>query len=148
MPRFGTLLVILACGGFLLSCQGDQDMISEPGRELDLTAGGLVTTDQVTPSVLPAEGMSVVGVALPTGLLPGEPLQVGDQVRVVATPGDQGEVTGTKQRSIPATVVGLYPDAEAGRTVVSVQVPFGQAAELAARSATGKVALVLDSRER
>ena len=54
----------------------------------------------------------------------------------------------SKQRSIPATVVGLYPDAEAGRTVVSVQVPFAQAAELAARSATGKVALVLDSRER
>ena len=53
-----------------------------------------------------------------------------------------------KQRAIPATVVGLFPDDDKGRTVVSVQVPFEQAAELAARSATGKVALVLDSRER
>ena len=124
------------------------DSIVGQRAALDLAAGGLVTADQVAPAVLPAQGMSVVGVALPTGLLPGEPLQVGDRVRVVATPGEQGEVTGSKQRSIPAAVVGLYPDADNGRTVVSVQVPFDQAAELAARSATGKVALVLDSRER
>jgi hypothetical protein len=90
----------------------------------------------------------VVGVALPASLLPGEPLRAGDQVRVVATPGQQGEVTDGKQRAITATVVGVYPDADSGQTVVSVQVPFDEAAELAARSATGKVALVLDSRER
>jgi hypothetical protein len=115
---------------------------------MDLAAGGLVTPDEIAPAVLPPQGMSVVGVAVPAALLPGEPLRVGDRVRVVATPGDQGEVTGGKQRAIPAVVVGLYPDADQGRTVVSVQVPFELAAELAARSATGKVAVVLDSRER
>jgi hypothetical protein len=92
--------------------------------------------------------MSVVGVALPAMLLPGEPLRAGDQVRVVATPGQQGEVTDGEQRYITATVVGVYPDADSGQTVVSVQVPYDQAAELAARAATGKVAIVLDSRER
>jgi hypothetical protein len=45
-------------------------------------------------------------------------------------------------------VVGIYPDADSNQTVVSVQLPYDQAAELAARAATGKVALVLDSRER
>ena len=43
-----------------------------------------------------------------------------------------------EQRSITATVVGVYPDADSGQTVVSVQVPYDQAAELAARAATGK----------
>jgi ribosomal protein L24 len=107
-----------------------------------------VTEDAVTTAVVPGRGMSVVGVALPVSLMPGEPLQVGDRVRVVATPGQQGDVTAAQPRSIAATVAGVFPDADNAQTVVSVQVPHAKAAELAARSATGKVALVLDSRER
>jgi hypothetical protein len=115
---------------------------------MDMAAGGLVTADDVAPVVLPAQNMSVVGVALPASLLPGEPLRAGDQVRVVATPGQQGEVIPGKQRFIVAAVVGVYPHTDNGLTIVSVQVPYDQAAELAARAATGKVALVLDSSER
>jgi flagella basal body P-ring formation protein FlgA len=115
---------------------------------MDLPAGGLVTRDSIAATVVPAQDMSVVGVALPAALLPGEPLRAGDQVRVVATPGQQGDVDEGEQRSITATVVGIYPDADSDQTVVSVQVPYDQAAELAARAATRKVALVLDSRER
>jgi hypothetical protein len=115
---------------------------------MDLSAGGLVTEEAVASSVVPARDMSVVGVSLPAGLMPGEPLLSGDRVRVVATPGEQGDVTAGGQRFIAATVVGTYPDAENGRTVVSVQVPYTSAAELAARAATGRVVLVLDSRER
>lgn len=115
---------------------------------MDLPAGGLVTDEAVTATVLPARGQSVVGISLPAALLPGQPLQAGDAVRVVATPGEQGEVAPGEQRSIPAIVVGVAADPEDGRTVVSVQVPYAAAAELAARAATGKVALVLDSRER
>jgi hypothetical protein len=115
----------------------------------DLPAGGLVTRAAVTSSVLPAAGQSVVGVALPASLLPGEPLRPGDRVRIVATPGEQGDVTGSKPpRAITAAVVGLFPDDEKGVTVVSVQVPYAVAAEVAALAATGKVAIVLDSRER
>ena len=115
---------------------------------MDLPAGGLVTRDSISSTVVPAQDMSVVGVALPAALLPGEPLRAGDQVRVVATPGQQGDVDEGEQRSITATVVGIYPAADSDQTVVSVQAPYDQAAELAARAATGKVALVLDSRER
>jgi hypothetical protein len=115
---------------------------------MDLPAGGLVTQGSITATVVPAQDMSVVGVAVPAALLPGEPLRAGDQVRVVATPGQQGEVTDGDQRSITATVVGLYPADDSGQTVVSVQVPYDQAAEVAARAATGRVAVVLDSRER
>ena len=115
---------------------------------MDLAAGGLVTSDGIAATVIPARDMSIVGIALPASLLPGEPLQAGDEVRVIATPGQQGDVTNKKQRSIAASVVGVHPDSDNGQTVVSVQVPYDQAAELAARAATGKVALVLDSRER
>jgi len=99
--------------------------------------------------VVPAKGMSVVGVSLPPALMPAVQLHSGDQVRIVATPGAQGDVaTGTSPKSIEATVVGVRGTGDTGQIVVDVSVPHDQAAELAARAATGKVALVLDSRER
>ena len=114
----------------------------------DIAAGTLVTLEQVSDTVLPAVGMSIVGVGLPASQMPGEPLLVGDSVRVVATPGQSGEVTAGEQVTIAATVVGVRVNNENGQNVVSVQVPEQDAAELAARAATGNVALVLDSRER
>ena len=93
--------------------------------------------------------MSLVGVSLPPALMPAAQLQSGDQVRIVATPGAQGDLaTGTSPTSIGATVVGVRGAGDNGQIVVDVSVPYDQAAELAARAATGKIALVLDSRER
>lgn len=114
----------------------------------DLPAGSLVTPGSVTPTVLPGKGSSIVGVSLPPSLLPGEDLRAGDTVRVVATPGQQGDMPEGEPAAIAATVVGVHPDPQTGQTVVSVQVPYAAAAQLAARAATGKVALVLDPRER
>lgn len=113
---------------------------------LDLAAGGLLTREDIASSVVPGKGMSVVGVNLAPGMIPAEPLQAGDQVRVIATPGPQGDVGAEPPAAIEATVVGVRLDN--GQTVVDVSVPYADAAELAARAATGKVALVLDSRER
>ena len=115
---------------------------------VDLPAGGLVTDGAVAVEVVPGRGLSVVGVALAPSALPGEPLQAGDRVRVVATPGDQGEVPSGEQRTVAATVVGVRPGSDTEMTVVDVELPSSDAAELAARAATGRVALVLDSRER
>jgi len=116
---------------------------------MDLAAGGLVTAEDVTSAVVPAKGMSLVGVSLPPALMPAAQLQSGDQVRIVATPGAQGDLTtGTAPTSIGATVVGVRGAGDNGQIVVDVSVPYDQAAELAARAATGKIALVLDSRER
>jgi len=123
------------------------DAIAGKRAALDLAAGGLLAPSDVTATVLPAKGTSVVGVALAAGLLPAEPLAPGDAVRLVQTPGPQGEVAGTPP-TVPATVVGVHPSETSDKTVVDVLVPAEAAAELAARSATGKIALVLDSRER
>lgn len=122
---------------------------------VDLPAGGLLTEAAVQKQVSPAAGSSLVGVALPPTLMPGEPLLVGDQVRIVSTPGqgatvEEGDDAGGTPWSIVATVAGITEgDATGGgQSVVDVLVPEDQAVDLAARAATGNVILVLDSRER
>ena len=113
---------------------------------LDMSAGGVVTQDQVTEQALPAKGSSVVGIALTPGMLPANQIRVGDKVRVVVTPGQQGEMPTGQPDSIEAVVVGVAKDETTGNAIVNVQVPNNEGPMLAARAATGKVALVLDSR--
>ena len=112
----------------------------------DLTAGALLTPGQVTDQMQPTDGMSVVGIPVAPGLMPAEPLRSGDTVRLVQTPGPSGEVTGKKPVTITAEILRVTPGET--QTVVDVVVSSDRAAELAARAATGKVAVVLDSRER
>jgi len=113
---------------------------------LDMSAGGVVTQDQITEQALPAKGSSVVGIALTPGMLPVNQIRVGDKVRVVVTPGQQGEMPTTQPDSIQAVVVGVAKDETTGNAIVNVQVPTNDGPMLAARAATGKVAIVLDSR--
>lgn len=113
----------------------------------DLSAGTLVSPAQVQPDVLPRTGESVVGLALAVGQLPAEPLRAGDRVRLVQTPAEQAEVT-TTPATIDATVQSVTNSADGQLVVVDVVVPSAKAAEVAARAATGRVAVVLDSRER
>ncbi|MDN4172228.1 MULTISPECIES: SAF domain-containing protein [Nocardioides] len=115
---------------------------------VDLWAGTLLTEQAVTDSLVPGEGESLVGISLTPGQMPSEPLYGGDVVRIVTTPGDQGEVTDKDPVTVEAIVVGVSRVEETGETVVDVSVPEGDAADLAARAATGRVALVLDARER
>ncbi len=126
---------------------GQADAIAGQRAALDLAPGGLLAPDAVAPTVLPARGMSVVGVGLTQGMLPAEPLASGDTVRIVQTPGLQGEIEGAPV-TVPATVVGVHASQGGDQMIVDVLVPVDAAADLAARAATGKVALVLDSRER
>lgn len=115
---------------------------------VDLWAGTLLTEQAVTDSLVPGEGESLVGISLTPAQMPSEPLYGGDAVRIVTTPGDQGEVTDEEPVTIEAVVVGVSRVEETGETVVDVSVPEREAAGLAARAATGRVALVLDARER
>lgn len=114
----------------------------------DLVAGSLLAPGGITDLVVPRTGESLVGIALAIGQLPAEPLRPGDKVRLVQTPADQSDVPAT-QVTIDAVVQGVSEVGSDGQTVVvDVVVPTSRAAEVAARAATGRVALVLDSRER
>ncbi|NHA68233.1 hypothetical protein EPD83_009235 [Phycicoccus sp. CMS6Z-2] len=114
----------------------------------DITAGTLLSRDQVTDTLLPGAGESLVGIGLPAAGMPGEPLAAGDAVRVVSTPGAQGELGDAPPVEVAATVVAVAVDDITGLRIVTVAVPEADAAALAARAATGNVALVLDSRQR
>ena len=110
----------------------------------DTPAGGLLTQASVTDAVTPGVGLSVVGVSLPDALLPGEPLRVGDTVRVVPTAGADPDAV--VPDPLAARVVGLYPDEATASTLVSVEVGHDEAPTVAGLVAAGRVALVLDSR--
>ena len=113
-----------------------------------LTAGSLLTGAAITGQVLPAAGQSLVGVALQSAQLPAEPLRPGDDVRIVDTPTSQAEPPASTPQTIGAVVVSTSGPDDSGQSIVNVTVDSGQAADLAARVATGRIALILDSRER
>jgi hypothetical protein len=89
--------------------------------------------------------MSVVAVPVDAGLVPRVPILAGDTVRLVQTPAAGGELAASPL-TVTAEVVNVTADDRV--TVVDVLVPADKAGELAALAATGRVALVLDSRAR
>jgi len=131
----------------VLPASAADDVIGQRAA-LDVAAGGLLTPDLVQEGSIPASGESLVGVALKPEQAPGERLMAGDLVRVVVTPGQDGETPKIAPEFSAAEVVGIHHDSETGQTVVDLLVPHAEASLLAARVATGNVALVLDSRDR
>lgn len=113
-----------------------------------LLAGSLLTPDATTDTPVPMDGAALVGVAVTEAQRPAEPLVPGDDVRIVDTPPAQADPPAAEPDSIAGQVVAVSAPDEVGLAVVDVLVPRDRAADLAARAATGRVALVLDSRER
>lgn len=114
----------------------------------DIVSGGVITRDQVTDQSLPARGATVVGISLGPGMAPTQQIKPGDAVRIIPTPGQQGEVPAKDPATIPATVVTISVDEATGNTNLAVLVPSGVAARVAAIASTGRAAVVLDSQER
>ncbi len=131
----------------LASVPADQfEQIENQVAATDLTNGQLLTPDSVVEELSPPSGQSIVGVALAPNQMPTRGLQAGDSVRVVETPAVGGEPPVEAPFSIAATVTQVSSDAALGdQTVVDVQVASNNAAALAARAATGRVALVIDA---
>lgn len=108
-----------------------------------LSAGMLVAPGSVGPARPPVAGQVLVAVALPATRMPVGGLAAEDRVQVVSTPSRDGELPAEVPTTIDATVVRLgAPDLD-GVTVVDLSVAPGDGALLAAWSATGRVALVL-----
>jgi hypothetical protein len=124
---------------------GRRDEVIGKRAAVDLAAGSLLTPGSVTDQTVPATGQSLVGVNLSPAQLPARLLRPGDPVRIVSTPRTQDDPPTAEPNSITGTVVGTRFLSDTGRTVVDVSVPSNEAADLAARVATGRVALVLDS---
>lgn len=122
---------------------------------VDLKAGSLLAPSQVTKQSLVKPDEQLVGVSLKPSQLPATPLSPGQKVLVVSTPdpnavGGSGKSTGTDSppETLPATVVAVGKPATAtGVVTIDVAVPASDGPALAARVATGNVALVVASRD-
>lgn len=111
----------------------------------DLVAGSLLAPGQVTASSPP--GPDEVLVPLPVGAerLPASGLTAGDRLLVVDTPASAADPPRDATESFAATVVRLGAPDLNGVSVLDVVVAEVDGPALAARAATGRFALVLQS---
>ena len=109
----------------------------------------MLTPDSFTDAVVPGRRATRSSASpSPRPRRPGWAFSTGDHVRVVVTPAQGERVPAGAPQFSEAEVVGVHVSEETGQTIVDLLVPHADAAVLAARAATGNVALVLDSRER
>jgi hypothetical protein len=128
-----------------------------PGRQLgevvgrhaavDLRSGTLLTASQVTTQLTPRPGQALVTVAVKPSQLPPGGLAPGSQVRIVSTPGTQGQTTAqTLVKDVAATVDEVGgPDAD-GTQAVAVLVADADSSAVARQASTGQIALVITTR--
>ncbi|MFD9411545.1 SAF domain-containing protein [Streptomyces sp. NPDC059989] len=121
-----------------------------------LKAGSLLSPGQVTAESLIKAGEQLVGVALKPSQLPASRVAPGQKVLIVSTPdpaqgaggGKPAEGAGAAPKTQSATVVAVGQPAPAtGVVVVDVALPAADGPTLAARVATGAVALILAPQE-
>ncbi|MFZ0323692.1 MAG: SAF domain-containing protein [Actinomycetes bacterium] len=112
----------------------------------DLTAGSLLGRGQLTAVAPPGTDEVLVAVAIPATRMPAGGLQAGDRLLVVDTPNPDADPSGVPPATIPATVVRLGATDVNGVTVVDVTVATGDGPALAARTASGRIALVVEPR--
>ncbi|MFI7103287.1 SAF domain-containing protein [Streptomyces sp. NPDC050161] len=118
---------------------------------VSLAPGGMLSHGQVTDRTLVGANEQLVGIGLKASQLPATPLSAGDRVEVVSTPADGEQQAAPKggqeapPRTIPAKVVRVGKrDQATGDVVVDVAVQSLDGPTLAARAASGNVALVVD----
>lgn len=112
---------------------------------VDLPAGSLVTSANILDTLPVPAGDSIVGIALNQSQLPSYPLASGDKVRLVDTPVAQGEPPAEDPMTFDATVFTTKFDEKNQVWIVDLIVPNREAAAIAARAATQRVSIVLDS---
>jgi len=112
---------------------------------VDIPEGTLISPNNIATDAGLAQGQSIVGISFTPNQLPPYPLVSGDPVRIVDTPVTQGDPPAGTPASIAATIVAVRFDDVSGNTVVAVSVDTFSSSALAARAATGRVALVLDA---
>ncbi|WP_327325209.1 SAF domain-containing protein [Streptomyces sp. NBC_01210] len=111
---------------------------------VELTPGSLLARDQVTDKSLLGEGDTLVGISVKPSQRPTSGLFPGRKVLIVSTPGADENVPSAPPHTIAATIVsvGKAPDTT-GVVTVDVAVPATDGPALAARAATGRVAIVV-----
>jgi hypothetical protein len=114
-----------------------------------LLPGQILVSEALADSLVPPAGFSLVAIAVEAGRLPTVPLEAGDRIDIVSTPAEQEEPPHDRAPdSMAGTVVSTEPLADTTKTIINVQIEQGRAGLLAARAATGRIAVVVGTRER
>lgn len=111
-----------------------------------LSAGSLVTMDQLTAEAVPGPGEQMVAVTLPRDRLPERILRAGDQVHLVATTGSglADQDPDATPRTFAAEVHDVQTASDRGiDLVVTLLVDERDGATIASLAAAGRVAVVL-----
>lgn len=109
---------------------------------VNILSGQTLTPDAATPTLVPDETSALVGLTISPGQAPSVPLQGGDRILVVDTPAAQDDPPAATPSSIAATVVSTQPVPDTDKLIVDVTVPKDAALNLAARAATGRIAII------
>lgn len=138
-----------------ISIAGGQNADTVPAKDatsivgqiaaVDLPAGSLITSSNVIDTLPVPDGKTIVGVSVTTAQLPSYALAAGDVVRIVDTPVAQGEPPADDPKTFKATVFTTSFDEKNNVWIVDLIVPSREAPSIAARAATQRIALVLDS---
>ncbi|MFI6321604.1 SAF domain-containing protein [Nonomuraea sp. NPDC050556] len=124
---------------------GQRSMVIGKRAAVDLRAGSLLAPSQITDSLVPAPGQVVVPVAVRVSQLPARGIQPGDRVVATVVLTDaQGQQARPADHPAQVDRVG-QADAD-GLMVVDLLVPATDGTSLARQAASGKVALVLQSK--
>ncbi len=129
---------------------GSRDAVVGQVAATALEPGMLLAPAMVRAAGEPAAGRVLVPVAIPAERMPAQGLRAGDRILVVSPEstapgpgGDAGSAGGPAAGVTPATVVRVGPPDVNGVSVVDVTTAPGAGPALAAASAAGQVALVV-----
>ncbi|MFE6510277.1 SAF domain-containing protein [Nocardioides sp. NPDC057764] len=128
-----------------------EDVNSVVGKTaaVDLVEGQILTEAMVTSDPVPAEGESLIGLALDPARVPGSGLAAGDSVDIVAVPAAeqaQADAEALDSPTVLADAAQVYDVAGAatsgGQVLVTVVVDDSDSARIAAYSTANRVAVV------
>ena len=158
-PAFVALGIALVAAGalvavWLVNTAGQRVPVLVAARDIpfgttltqSIMQGSLLSRSEVTAAGPPAAGQVLVGVAVPAARMPAGGLTAGDRVLVVTTPAADADPPSGPPDSVAATVVRVGAADLNGVTVVDVTTAAGDGPALAARAATGRIAIVLEPR--
>lgn len=117
---------------------------------VDLKAGAMLPSGAIGAQTIPASGKSLVGIKMEAGRIVAGGIPAGSKVRLIVTPAstDDGNTTNTNgtPTAYPALMsTGSTTSSDGAATVINVEVPTGQAAQIASLAAQGRLAIVKDS---
>jgi hypothetical protein len=110
-----------------------------------LLPGSLLNPDAVADKLVPAPGHALVGLSLAPGQRPAVPMDAGDPVEIVYTPGSQDAGSSEAARTPPVlgVVVSTVEDPDTNKTVVNVTVPADAAAKVATWGSAGRASVAV-----